>query len=286
MPFPRLRRTPPMRPDVLLRTLSVLLASALLLTACGGTKDKAPESGKAPSKAGSSASAKPGDDAPAPDPGFGIAKVGQCYRLTPAQSRASVAGGAPVACRTQHDAVVAYVGYLPKAVTPATPLAQRKALGQRVCEPAYRKLAGGTLADRATSILTWTLFTPGQAQLQRGARWVRCDVVARSGSQLVPLPATQPLLGSGVPEQLRVCQNAAGIDISCARPHAFRVEAVYQAAGNAYPAAPAYTPTARARCQELTKKFGGYWQPPSRAGWQSGDRFVRCLSNQATAPVG
>jgi hypothetical protein len=147
-----------------------------------------------------------------------------------------------------------------------------------LCAPAYRKLVGGTLADRATSILTWTLFTPAQAQLERGARWVRCDVLARSGKGLSPLPAGQPLLRLGVPEQLRVCQNEEGIDVSCSRPHAFRVDAVYRAFGDAYPDLEAYTATARSRCQELTGKPGGFWQPPSRAGWRSGDRFVRCLS--------
>ncbi len=146
-----------------------------------------------------------------------------------------------------------------------------------MCEPAYRKLAGGTVSDRATSLLTWTLFTPSQAQLERGARWVRCDVLARSGDQLVPLPDAKPLLAKGVPESLRVCQTETGADVSCSRPHAFRVEAVYAASGSAYPDAAAYTAAARARCQQLMGD-GGYWQPPSRAGWKAGDQFIRCLS--------
>jgi hypothetical protein len=183
-----------------------------------------------------------------------------------------------VRCRDQHNTVVAHVGYVPKPITPRTPLAQRRALGNRICEPAYRRLVGGTLADRATSILTWTLFTPGQAQLERGARWVRCDVLARSADQLIPLPQGQPLLQQGVPEQLRVCQDEAGVDISCSRPHAFRVEAVFRAVGNGYPDPVRYTPVARDRCQELMGAFGGYWQPPSQAGWRAGDRFIRCLS--------
>ena len=119
--------------------------------------------------------------------------------------------------------MVVLVGYLPKPVTPATPVAQRRKLGKRLCQPAYQRAVGGTLADRATSILTWTLFTPSQAQLERGARWVRCDVVARSGDKLVPLPTSKPMLAQGVPEQLRICQTEAGVDISCSKPHAFRV---------------------------------------------------------------
>jgi hypothetical protein len=167
---------------------------------------------------------------------------------------------------------------VPKAVSPKAPLAKRQALGTRVCAPAYRRYVGGTLADRATSILTWTLFTPGQSQLERGAKWVRCDVLARSGDQLIPLPNGDQPLKAGVPEDLRVCQTDTGADISCARAHAFRVEAVFRAVGQAYPDPARYTAIARDRCKELMGKYGGYWQPPSKSGWNAGDRFIRCLS--------
>jgi hypothetical protein len=198
--------------------------------------------------------------------------------MTPAQSRASVATGVRVDCSRPHTSVVARVGLVRRAVTARTPLAERRALGQRVCVPAYRRLAGGTLADRATSILTWTLFTPSRSQVERGARWVRCDVLARSGEELVPLLPTRPLLAEGVPEPLRVCQDQGGADISCGRRHAFRVTAVFQAPDSAYPDPDGFTALARDRCRELTGEAGGYWQPPSRDGWAAGDRFVRCLT--------
>jgi hypothetical protein len=245
----------------------------LLVSGCGGTKDK-PKAGDN----GPPADTGPGNDEAAPDPGYQAPKQGECYRMTPSQSRASVSSARPVGCKAEHNSVISYVGYLPRAVTPKTPLAQRRALGQRFCEPAYRRLVGGTLADRATSILTWTMFTPGQDQLERGARWLRCDVIARSGNQLIPLPTGRPLLNQAVPEPMRICQDAAGIDISCSQPYAFRVAAVYRAVGEAYPDPASYTPVARNRCRELMGAYGGYWQPPSRDGWQAGDRFIRCLS--------
>ena len=270
-----LRRTPATRLPALLRGMALALALAVLVTGCAGGEDEPAAAGKDSSSAEEPETA---EAEPAPDPGFQAPKVGQCFRLTPAQSRASVVTSPSVSCRDQHNSVVAHVGFVPKPVTARTPLAQRRALGTRVCEPAYRRLVGGTLADRATSILTWTMFTPGQDQLERGARWVRCDVLARSGDQLIPLPPGQPLLRQGVPEQLRVCQNEAGADISCSRPHAFRVEAVFRAVGDAYPDAARFTPVARDRCQELMGEYGGYWQPPSKQGWNAGDRFIRCLS--------
>ncbi len=254
------------------------LALVLLVSGCGGTKDdpKAEDKGSSTDDGDSGS----GDDEPAPDPGYQAPKQGECYRMTGAQSRASVSTARPVGCQAEHTSVVAYVGFVPRAVSPKTPLAQRRNLGRRLCEPAYRRMVGGTLADRATSILTWTMFTPGQDQLERGARWVRCDVIARSGNRLVTLPNLQPLLKAGVPDPLRICQNEAGIDISCSGEYAFKVEAVYRAAGNGYPDPVAYTPLARNRCKELMGAYGGFWQPPSRAGWQAGDRFIRCLSRK------
>jgi hypothetical protein len=187
-----------------------------------------------------------------------------------------------VSCKSNHTSVVAHVGFMRAPVTPETPVGKRQKLGKKLCEPAYRRIAGGTLADRAMSILTWTLFTPGQAELERGARWVRCDVIARSGATLVRLPTRTPLLARGIPDDLRVCQTVTGNDVSCGQPHAFKVAAVFLASAAPgprpkYPDVQAYTATARARCQQLTGEEGGYWQPPSRVGWNAGDHFIRCL---------
>jgi hypothetical protein len=254
------------------------LALALSLSGCGGKDDKKPSD-----KPSSSRSSSAGGE-PAPDPGYGAPKVGQCHKMTAAQSFASVDRSKTVKCSELHTSVVTYVGYLPKPVTPATPVAQRRALGKKRCQPAYQRTVGGTLADRATSILTWTLFTPDQSQLEHGARWVRCDVVARSGTKLVPL-LPSPMLAAGVPEAMRICQSDAGIDVSCSQPHAFRVEAVFRAVGNTYPDTTTYTKVARARCKQLVGSYGGFWQPPSQEGWAAGDRFIRCLSTKPAPSV-
>jgi hypothetical protein len=204
--------------------------------------------------------------------------VGQCFRMTGAQSKASVAAPARVGCQAQHTSVVAFVGYVAKAVTPLTPVAERRVVGKKVCQPAFRALVGGTVIDRAQSLLTWTLFTPGQRQLARGARWVRCDVLARSGNDLVPLPSASPILAKGVPENLRICQTKEAIDVSCAQPHLYRVAGVFQAPGATYPGVS--TEVARARCHDLTQTLAGFFQVPSQEGWKAGDRFVRCLTGQ------
>jgi len=282
MPAHRHRLTHVARAPRLARALALALVVALLMAGCGG-KDQGPKgSKKDPAGAAKpSASASAAEEA-APDPGYGAPQVGRCYRLSPAETLAPVASSRPVSCSKKHTTVIAQIGYVKKAVTSNTPLAKRRAIGKRFCGPAYGKLAGGTVPDRATSLLTWTLFTPSRDQLDRGARWVRCDVLARSGESLVALPDRKPLLGKGVPESLRVCQTEAGADVACSRPHAFRVEAVYAAPEGAYPDPNRYTATARSRCEELMGKAGGYWQPPSEAGWKAGDRYIRCLSRTSS----
>lgn len=273
------------------RILGAAVTLVLLLTGCSLEPDPpagrvrasatvspggpAPSPGEPSSSAGPSASPRP---APAPDPRYGAPEVRECHQLTAEEARAPVSASLPVRCARQHTGVVARVALVRDAVTTGTTLARRRAVAQRLCLPAFRRVVGGSPADRATSILTWTMFTPARDELARGARWVRCEVIARSGSELIPLPDGRPLLGDGVPEQLRVCQTARGTDVSCARPHVFRVEAVFRAAGGAYPTAARFTATARERCGALTGGRGQYWQPPGRAGWAAGDRFVRCLS--------
>ena len=260
---------------------ALALVLAVVLAGCGGDD---PEPRDQQSAGASPTTASPSTSPEvAPDPESGAPQPGTCFRMTPAQSRASVSTARRVSCRKPHTSAVAHVEFLRKAVTARTSLAKRRALAQRLCEPAYRRLAGGTVADRASSVLTWTLFTPGRAALERGARWVRCDVFARTGNRLVPLPAARPLLGDGVPEPLRVCQDDRGLDVSCSAPHRYRVEAVFRAVGDDYPQGEAFTAQARDRCRELTGEFGGFWQPPSEAGWRAGDRFVRCLKRAGSA---
>ncbi len=268
----RIHHTSPVASPAPVRLLVLAAVLTALLAGCGGHAKAASPGGSPPS---SSASAS---DQPALDPGAGVPKVGQCFRMTGAQSLASVAAPARVGCKAPHTSVVAFVGYVAKAVTPLTPVSERRVVGKKVCEPAFRALVGGTVLDRAQSLLTWTLFTPGKSQLERGARWVRCDVLARSGKDLVPLPTTTPILVKGVPESLRVCQTKDGADVTCAGPHVYRVAAVFQAPGTTYPGVT--TEVARQRCHDVTQSFTGFFQVPSQAGWDDGDRFVRCLTGQ------
>src|SRR3954447_6819088 len=135
--------------------LALVVVLALLLSGCGGaSKEEHPKSAPQPKGSSTSSSSGSGSDEPAPDPAYGAPKVGDCHQLGAARSVASVDPSAPVSCKRAHTSVVVHVGYQPKPVTPSTPVAERRRLGRKLCQPAYQRTAGGTLADRATSILT------------------------------------------------------------------------------------------------------------------------------------
>jgi hypothetical protein len=276
----RPRGRPGGRPRGRVSRYAVALVAALLLAGCGGHDQPTAQPGTSGPDQPSATATSSASVAPAPPekplPRYGMPRPAQCFRAGAAQLRSTVATARPVDCSRQHTTVVAWAGVVSKPITGQTPAARRLQVAQRMCLPAFRRAVGGNASDRAMSLLAWTMFTPSAEQLARGARWVRCDVFAQSGSQLVPLPEKLPLLGSGIPEVLRVCQGTDGADISCGRPHTYRVEKVFQV--SSYPG-PAYQRQARDRCDQLMGP-GGYWQPPSRQGWDSGDHFVRCLSKQ------
>ena len=271
----------PLRPLARYAVTAVLaLSLALALVGCGGhDQPKAQPSASGseqPSATTPSTSKVPRAPREKPLPRYGMPRPAQCFRATAAQLRSTVANAKPVPCSKQHTTVIAWTGVLKRPLTGNAPASRRLAVARRSCLPAFRRAVGGSDADRAMSLLSWTMFTPSTEQLARGARWVRCDVFAQSGGQLVPLPEKLPLLGGGIPEVLRICQGTDGTDISCGRPHTYRVEAVFQV--SSYPE-PAYQRQARDRCDRLMGP-GGYWQPPSREGWDAGDHFVRCLSKK------
>ena len=118
----------PARPPA--RLLAVLVVLLALLAGCGGHSDKASK-GSSPSSSPSPSTS----DEPALDPGSGVAKVGQCFRMTAAQTMASVAAPARVNCRRPHTTVVAYVGYVAPGDHPGHPAGHPARAGPQGVRP-------------------------------------------------------------------------------------------------------------------------------------------------------
>lgn len=260
-----------------LQPLVVALLCALLLSGCSVTGSKSGSESK-PGGGGGADTNTPSK--PRKLATFEIPTVGECHQVTPAQNAAAVDPSSAVPCTGPHNARVVLASVTPVALAPEAPAADRITQAAGACSVAFNKAVGGDPAARSMSLFDWVVHTPSADQIARGARWVRCDVVARSGDNLIPLPTAVPFLGASIPQAYRICQTRNFSDVSCAGPHAYRLQGVFRAPGNTYPAGREFLRLARDKCFALSGKYGSLWQPPSRQGWQAGDRFVRCLERR------
>jgi Septum formation len=160
------------------------------------------------------------------------------------------------------------------------------------CQKSFAHYIGGDPAAQALSRLTVTYFVPSQADFDRGARWVRCDVIAlQTANVLAPLPrAVHGVLSN--PDALTrfgVCSQgepgSANVHlVMCQQAHAFRaVEALRLGDPNArYPAESVVRSGGEQRCKAyLDQLLGphGYtyaWTYPSPRDWRAGQRFGYC----------
>ena len=123
-----------------------------------------------------------------------------------------------------------------------------------------------TLKTRALTAYSSAFFVPTRAQLEHGARWVRCDVVLPAGRRLVPLPT--PLLSS-LNDTVQKCLEVGGsrvVDTTCAKRHNFRSTRAFLVPGRRFPGVRSIQATARRRCALGPHvSFFATWTPP--ASW-------------------
>jgi Septum formation len=168
-----------------------------------------------------------------------------------------------------------------------------------LCRRAFTAFIGGDPATRALSRLTVTYFLPWQGGFDRGAHWVRCDVIAlRTEHTLAGLPTRlrgflndeSALTDYGVCALGRPGSSAAAL-VSCGHKHHFRAIAALRlgtpSAG--YPGTAVTRVDGKRRCRTLvaahTGKSGGYaftWTYPTHADWATGQRFGYCWTKTSS----
>jgi len=118
-------------------------------------------------------------------------REGACHRLTYAAAVAPTAPRRDVRCTRAHTAVTFAVGRLDTVVDGhLVTVDTERVRGQvaRECPRRFADFVGGTLEQRRLSLLRPVGFTPTVEQSDRGADWLRCDVVAvAQGTRLSPL---------------------------------------------------------------------------------------------------
>ncbi len=169
----------------------------------------------------------PGDGKP---PDLSAPAVGPCRDLDAETVAAPSDDTEPVDCTRRHTAQTFLVGSFDAAATKDTAY-DDEALGAQVartCGPRFRRFTGATDSLALRTIVTWAWWRPSEEAWKEGARWFRCDVVARSTSdELAPLPRTAKGLLLGIPDaRWMVCADGAKVAdaprVACTEEHTWR----------------------------------------------------------------
>jgi hypothetical protein len=277
-----------------MKPLLLRVLAAVVLTAAVGACSSAaePTGAEEPSGSKSPPTQTPSPPSPAPD----APDVGACRLLTYADiSRFS--NDAPTRpCEQEHTAYTFAVAELPSdiafdGVTIDNDAVQRAAA--EACQDRFVGFIGGTVATRTLARLSVTYFVPDQRGFDRGARWVRCDVVGlQNDSALAPLPRNLDgfLDDEAALDEYGVCSKGepGSSDfrlVMCRADHDYRAIAAIRLGDRdaAYPGTAVTRDDGHARCEDVVAEQlgigGGYtfgWTYPSAEEWSSGQRFGYC----------
>lgn len=227
--------------------------------------------------------------------------VGACRRLDYAAISHYSNADATVSCAAPHTAYTFAVRTIPANVSVSGVSIGNRSIqdaASRGCRKAFGGFIGGTSADRALSRLSVTYFLPDQRGFNRGAHWVRCDVVAlKTFNALAALPRDlERFLDKPASlEAYGVCTTGepgapSSRLVMCAGKHAYRALAALRLGAESarYPGRAAAGPEGQQRCStyiaDTLGTNGGYtfgWTYPTVSDWAAGQRFGYCWLKSA-----
>jgi hypothetical protein len=252
-----------------LRTCGAVLVAALLLPLAGC---EITSSGPT-AVVGDAAS---GSAAPGPDPLAGAPGLRTCYAITRTEAAAVTNDSPGVSCFGPHTAMTYHVGTFP---TDAVVADSEGAI--RTCDRALPKAVGLTSREVGSSILSWIWFEPSTAEWSAGARWYRCDVVARPGNgSFAPLPpGNPPFFAGSVPDDYFRClreRGTVGVQVTCDKAHGYRWAGTFDGAGRRRPSRAALMGQADQHCSTITGTSSWWVTWPSKDSWAAGDHELAC----------
>lgn len=265
--------------------LLLTLTGCALVTGESSSPDQTPPPTAAPSTP--PATTDPGVAPPrSPEPGA-------CYRLSYRQVLRPTSSTRAIRCTRSHTAVTVRVGELDTVVAGhllAVDSARVRDQLARICPAALAEHLGGSMEQRRLSMFRPAWFTPSLGEAEHGANWFRCDLVAVSGRQLVPLPdRTRAILAT--PDGRRRfgrCATAepgtaAFVEVVCSAPHRWRALRSVDLPGDRYPAPARLRAAGNSPCEaaaravaENSLDFQWGWQWPTAEQWAAGHRYGVC----------
>lgn len=241
--------------------------------------------------------ATPTETTQPPEPKQPTPVARQCRRLPPSEAVLGVAfrPSRAVPCVKAHNAQTYFVGRLDGGARTAAQRGNRGQVYAQASGRCRRNLVdwlGGDGADLALSQFTFVVGVPSADDLSAGARWLRCDVVARRTlSSFLALPrSTAGILTTAKAAQYHVCVKgdiAQAKTVVCRLPHRWRGATAVRlgSAGSAFPGGKVVTARMRSTCETQVRNYLGTtsafsygWIRPTRSLWQRGERYGICFA--------
>ena len=215
------------------------------------------------------------------NPGFQEPVVGECRALTMEEYNRWSNNEAPIDCSEPHTSRVIATGRLPRGVTWEASDQRLIRISADICVPAWKETLGSGDRSRAMTAYASAFFIPTAAQRERGARWIRCDLVLLAGRALAPLPTDAvPALGTQPhPDRIAACLKGEALLLTtCSRRHAWRASGTFVMRHETFPTDREFRRAALRRCPSLVSTDAFAWGHPDANGWRLGNHVVVCYS--------
>jgi hypothetical protein len=217
-------------------------------------------------------------------PAFQQPTVGECRALNWDEYMAKANNEAPIDCSQPHTSRVIDVVRLPRGVTWGASIQKLTNIATRLCHPSQTQALGGSYSSRAMTAYSGAWFMPTRAQRDRGARWIRCDLVLLAGTRLATLPTDNEPALSAQPHPARIAACAKARTFArtiCSATHAWRATGTFTIRQEAYPTDREFRRAAIRRCPSRTSTDRFFWQYRAKVLWRLGDHVVVCYSNRS-----
>lgn len=214
---------------------------------------------------------------PPPDPASGVPEQGTCRQLRELTSGTTADDAPAVDCMAPHTAYTLAVGRLDAGVD-----AVDADLAARTCRQELVDALGVRAAELDGTLLEAVWSRPSEEDWEQGARWFRCDLVARDieTDRLLELPEGAPPYRPRLPDAVSRCirevTGSQGRFVTCDRRHDYRWAGSVDAGVDRRPG----RARARSLAERLCERFveaGAFWFTwPTGAAWSAGDRRISC----------
>lgn len=212
--------------------------------------------------------------------------VGECHDYAMKTTSALADGSATVPCTQKHTARAIAVLDLPDDLSWEDEAADEDAFyadlyasGALVpCATALRKALGANYAKIRRTAYNWTFYRPTNAQVNHGARWLRCDVNLFGGKKLQALSRGSSVKIGTISKAEQACRLVVGRSTTltgCTSKHDYRVVKIVRVPGTKLPSYNKLMKLAAKKCEPAT---GPYWWAswPTETTWADGDRILSC----------